>query len=106
MFWMRYSVQPDGSLTDGKRFGDAGAYAHHGAPDGMKVDRQGNIYSAGPGGVWIFSPQLKHIGTIVFDGAVGNLAWGGDDHRTLYIAAGPSLFSIQLRVPGTYPRVH
>ncbi len=94
MYWMRYTVKPDGSLTDGERFGDAGTYAHKGAPDGMKVDQQGNIYSAGPGGVWIFSPELKHLGTIEM-GPVGNLAWGGDDYRTLYITAGPNIFQHQ-----------
>jgi gluconolactonase len=104
MYWMRYTVQPDGSLKDGKRFGDAGVYAHRGAPDGMKVDREGNIYSAGPGGVWIFSPELKHIGTIAV-GTVGNVAWGGNDDKTLYIAAGPKIFSIQLLVAGVAPGV-
>lgn len=105
MYWMRYTVKPDGSLTDGERFGDAGTYAHKGAPDGMKVDQQGNIYSAGPGGVWIFSPELKHLGTIEM-GPVGNLAWGGDDYRTLYITAGPNIFSIRLKVPGVHPHIH
>ncbi len=104
MYWMRYAVQPGGSLTDGKRFGDAGVYAHQGAPDGMKVDREGNIYSAGPGGVWIFSPQLKHIGTIEV-GTVGNLAWGGADDKTLYIAAGPNIYSIRTLVAGIVPSV-
>ncbi len=103
MFWMRYTVQPDGALTDGKRFGDAGIYAHKGAPDGMKVDQLGDIYSAGPGGVWIFSPELKHLGTIEL-GPVGNLAWGGADYKTLYIAAGPDIYSIHLTVPGLHPQ--
>jgi gluconolactonase len=104
MYWMRYLVRADGALTDGTRFADAGVYAHQGAPDGMKVDQEGNIYSAGPQGIWIFSPQLKHLGTIHL-GVVGNLAWGGDDFKTLYVAAGPNLFSIRLKVPGVRPRV-
>lgn len=103
MFWMRYAVQPDGSLSEGKRFGNAGIYAHKGAPDGMKVDELGNIYSAGPGGVWIFSPSLKHIGTIEL-GPVGNVAWGGDDYKTLFIAAGPDIYSIRLNVAGVHPQ--
>ena len=105
MFWMRHTVRPDGSVTDGKRFGDAGVYAHKGAPDGMKVDQRGNIYSAGPGGVWIFSPDLKHLGTIE-TGTLGNVAWGGDDYKTLYIAGGSAVYSIRLTVPGVHPGVH
>jgi len=104
MFWVRYKVKPDGSLIIGKRFGDAGIYAHQGAPDGMKVDQHGNIYSAGPGGVWIFSPGLKHLGTIKL-GIVGNLAWGDLDHKTLYITAGPNIYSIRLEVPGAGYRI-
>ncbi len=106
MLWMRYTVKADGTLTDAKVFFDAGTYAHHGAPDGMKVDQQGNIYSAGPGGVWIFSPEGKHLGTIAIPEAVGNLAWGGADHKTLYIAASTSLYRISLKVPGVYPHIH
>jgi gluconolactonase len=55
--WMRYRVQPDGSLTEAKLLYDATSDPRPGSPDGMKIDEQGNIYSAGPGGVWIFSPE-------------------------------------------------
>jgi gluconolactonase len=103
MYWMRYTVKPDGSLTDGKRFGDAGIYAHKGAPDGMKVDERGNLYSAGPGGIWIFSADGKHLGTIDI-GVVGNLAWGGPDYKTLFVMAGPAIYSIRLQVPGVHLR--
>jgi gluconolactonase len=100
MFWMRYTVNPDGSLTDPKLLFDAGPYAHRGSPDGMKVDQRGNIYSAGPGGVWILSPEGKHLGTIHLSVQVGNLAFGGPDRRTLYLAASSCLYSIELKVPG------
>jgi gluconolactonase len=103
MIWMRYTVQRDGTLTDAKLFFDAGAYAHHGAPDGMKVDQEGNVYSAGPGGVWIFSPDGKHLGTIAMPEPVGNLAWGAPDHKTLYIAASTSIYRISLKIPGVVP---
>lgn len=105
MLWMRYTVNPDGSLTEPKLLFDAGPYAHHGAPDGMKVDQLGNIYSAGPGGVWIFSPEGKHLGTIKFPDPVGNLAFGGANHKTLYITASSGVYSIQLKVPGVYPHI-
>jgi gluconolactonase len=102
-FWMRYSVKADGTLTDGKVFFDAGSDPRPGSPDGMKVDQQGNLYSAGPGGVWIFSSAGKHLGTIDFRENVGNVAWGGTDHRTLYIAAASSIYRITLKIPGISP---
>ena len=85
MLWMRYTVRSDGALTHPKVLCKAGVYAHHGAPDGLKVDQKGNIYSAGPGGVWILSPEGKHLGTIDLPEPVGNVAWGGEDHESLYI---------------------
>ena len=66
--WMRYRVQADGTLTDGKVFFDATSDSRPGAPDGMKVDHLGNVYSTGPGGIWIFSPEGKHLGTILTPG--------------------------------------
>lgn len=101
--WMRYNVQPDGSLAHGTLLYDATADRAPGGPDGMKVDKEGNIYSAGPGGVWIFSAQGKHLGTIKVPETVGNLAWGGPDGKTLYIAASTSIYSIELNVGGVKP---
>ncbi len=105
-FWMRYTVKADGTLTDGKLLLDATADTRPGAPDGMKVDQKGNIYSAAPGGVYIISPDGKHLGTIDVPERVGNVAWGGADHKTLYITASSSVYRITLKVPGTYPHVH
>ncbi|HEV2500587.1 MAG TPA: SMP-30/gluconolactonase/LRE family protein [Terriglobia bacterium] len=101
--WMRYRVKPDGTLTDGTIFYDATSDHSVGAPDGMKVDVKGNIYSAGPGGVWIFSPQGKHLGTIHPPERVGNVAWGGADGKTLYICASTSIYSIRVNIPGVRP---
>ncbi|MGO4885955.1 MAG: SMP-30/gluconolactonase/LRE family protein [Bryobacteraceae bacterium] len=98
--WMRYNVAADGSLTGGKLLYDATADPAPGAPDGMKVDQQGNLYSAGPGGVWIFSADGKHLGTILVPERVGNLAWGGPLGKTLYITASTSVYAIDLNVAG------
>ncbi len=101
--WIRYPVRADGSLGPGTIFCDATSDHHPGDPDGMKVDTRGNIYSAGPGGVWIFSRQGRHLGTIRIPERMGNLAWGGPDYRTLYIAADTSIYSIRLNIPGEKP---
>ena len=104
--WMRYTVKADGTITDGKLVFDASSDPRPGSPDGMKVDRNGNLYSAGPGGVWIFSPAGKHLGTIDISEKVGNLAWGDADHKTLYITASSSVYRISLKIPGIYPSIH
>jgi gluconolactonase len=99
-YWMRYTVQADGGLTDGQVFWDATADPRIGAPDGMKVDRQGNIYSAGPGGVWIFSPEGKHLGTLDIPERVGNVAFGGADGKTLFVAASSSIYRVPVKIAG------
>ncbi|HTZ69570.1 MAG TPA: SMP-30/gluconolactonase/LRE family protein, partial [Acetobacteraceae bacterium] len=101
--WMRYTVEPDGTVTNGTLLYDATSETAAGAPDGMKVDRDGNIYSAGPGGVWILSPAGKHLGTIVVPERVGNLAWGGRSGKTLYITASTSVYAMEVTVGGVKP---
>jgi len=101
--WMRYDVQKDGSVTNGKVFYDATSDKADGLPDGMKLDQKGNIYSAAPGGVYISSPEGKHLGTIKMPEKTANLNWGGPDARTLYITASTSLYRIRLEIPGVRP---
>ena len=98
--WMRYRVKDDGTLTDAKVFYDATADKRPGAPDGMKVDRKGNVYSSGPGGIWIFTPEGKPLGTILMPENASNVAWGGTDRKTLYITASSSVYRVTLKVPG------
>jgi gluconolactonase len=98
--WMRYTVKPDGTVTDAKLLYDATADDRPGAPDGMKVDVEGNIYSAGPGGIWIFSPEGKPLGTILVPGRTSNVAWAGPDHKTLYITGSDGIFRVHLKIAG------
>jgi gluconolactonase len=98
--WMRYSVKKDGTLTDAKVFYDATSDPRPGGPDGMKVDRKGNVYSTGPGGVWIFSPDGKPLGVILTPERAANVNWGGADRKTLYITASGSIYRVTLKVPG------
>src|ERR1700730_10841823 len=97
---MRYRGQPDGSVSGGTLFLDASTDPAEGGPDGLRVDEKGNIYGSGPGGVWIISPEGKHIGTIKVPERVSNVAWGDKDGKTLYITASTSLFRIRLKASG------
>lgn len=101
--WMRYAVNADGSVADGKIFCDTSGDKAPGGPDGIKLDRAGNIYGSGPGGVWIISPEGKHLGTIKLPERMANCAWGDADGRTLYITASTSLYRIRLKMGGVRP---
>lgn len=101
--WMRFEVQPDGSLANGKVFVEATSSPEEGVPDGMKVDKKGNIYAAGPGGLWLMSPQGKHIGTIVLPSAPSNCNWGDKDGKTLYITTGIGVYRVRLSIEGVRP---
>src|SRR5712691_1455304 len=98
--WMRYRVQPDGSVTDGSVFLDPSSDPAKGVPDGLRLDKNGNIYSSGPGGVWIISPEGKHLGTVKVPEVVSNVAWGDADGKTLYITGSTSVYRIKLSVQG------
>ena len=99
---MAYEMQEDGTLANGRVFFDVNSETSEGAADGMKVDVAGNIFATGPGGVWIFDPTGKHLGTIQPDEVPANVAWG-DDGRTLYMTARTGLYRIALTTQGVIP---
>ncbi len=74
-------------------------------PDGMKVDVKGNLWSTGPGGVWVFDPHGKHLGTITLIEHPANLAWGDADFSTLYLCGRASMYKIKTKVKGFVPYV-
>lgn len=94
-----FDVEPDGSLANGRIFATLKT-GENGAPDGMKVDSLGNLWSTGPGGVWIFDKTGKHLGTIKLPEVPANCAWGEDDCKTLYITACTSIYKVQTEVKG------
>ncbi|HET7214564.1 MAG TPA: SMP-30/gluconolactonase/LRE family protein [Terriglobia bacterium] len=103
MVWMRYDVKPNGMVAIGKVFCKADSSEGIGTPDGIKVDEKGNLYGAGPGGLWIISPEGKHIGGLKLPERAANCAWGGPDGKTLYITASSSVYRIELSIPGVRP---
>jgi gluconolactonase len=101
--WMRFEVKPDGTLANGKVFYDVTKETADGLPDGLKIDRRGNVFATGPGGIWIISPEGKHLGTIQPVEPPANCAWGDQDGKTLYMTARSGLYRIKLAVGGTRP---
>ena len=102
---MRYEVQPDGTLKNGKLFFDFTSAAGEDGLDGIKVDQKGNLYVSAPGGLWVISPEGKHLGTIVTPRHVHNMAWGDADGKTLYLCARSGLYRIRLNIAGVRPVV-
>ena len=98
--WLRYNVRADGSVDNGALFLDTSGAQGVGGPDGIRVDKQGNLYGSGPGGVWIISSEGKHLGTIRVPERVSNVAWGDADGKTLYITASTSVYRIKLNLEG------
>lgn len=99
--WMAYDLKDDGTVANGRVFANVTSMVpgNKGLPDGMKVDSKGNLWATGPGGILIFNPQGKHLGTIRTGQATGNCAWG-DDGSTLYIMADMWLCRIRTKVKG------
>ncbi len=98
-----FDVKSDGTLENGRIFAELKDSSKNGVPDGMKVDQKGNVYSTGPGGVWVFSPSGNLLGKIELPETSTNLAWGNGDYKTLYITAGNSLYRIRLKIRGVQP---
>jgi len=96
-----FEVRDDGTFGGGAVWAELkSASAEAGVPDGMKVDREGHVFCTGPGGVWVFDTNGRRLGRIVMPEVTANLAWAGDDWRTLYLTASTSLYRLQLGVPG------
>jgi gluconolactonase len=70
-----------------------------GRPDGLKLDVSGNLFSVGPGGVWVFSSESDLIGRIYLDDKTSNLAWG-DDGKSLFIACSSKIFRLRCKTSG------
>lgn len=95
--WMAYDALPDGSVSNGRVFFDATPWVEErqGLPDGLKVDRRGNLFATGPGGVLVFSSEGQHLGTIVTTQPTANCALG-EAGRSLYMTADNYLLRIRL----------
>lgn len=95
--WMVYDVTNDGLLQNGKVFFNVTALTKtkKGLPDGMRVHRNGWLFATGPGGILVFSPEGKHLGTIETGEATANCAFNSD-YSVLYITADDYLLRLKL----------
>lgn len=100
---MRYDVNKNGSLSNGREFFNMNLTDDEEALDGLKVDTAGNLYSSAPGGVWVISPAGKYLGKIICPERPANMAWGDADGRTLYMTAHTGLYRIRMDMAGYRP---
>jgi len=99
--WMVYEVKPDGNIANGKVLFNATPWTKtkKGVPDGMKVDKDGNLFAAGPGGIYVIAPDGTHLGSIETGVPTGNLAWG-EDGSTLFITSNRTVYRLKLTTKG------
>ena len=98
-----YDVVAGGALANGRIFAEEPGGKGDGVPDGMRVDRNGNIYVTGPKGIWVWDAQGHHLGTIVVPEQPANLTWGDADYQTLYITATKSVYKLRTKTRGFVP---
>jgi gluconolactonase len=101
---MAYDLALDGTISNGRVFFDtrplAADQTRKGLPDGLRVDKLGNVFTTGPGGVLVVSPEGKHLGSILTGQATANCAFGGDDGSTLYMTAHMILCRVKTSTKG------
>jgi len=96
-----FAVRPDGGVTGGRVLLDM-ASDDPGVPDGLKIDRQGNVFCTGPGGIWVCRADGARLGRIVLPELPANLAWG-EDGSALFVTARTSVYRIPTRTSGALP---
>lgn len=92
-----------GTIGRGRIFGVEPSKVEKEVPDGMKVDTAGNLYVVGPRGIWVWSSQGQHVGTIVLPEQPANLTWGGAGYHTLFMTAETSVYRVRTRATGYVP---
>jgi gluconolactonase len=95
-----FDVAADGTLSNGRMFFEniGSGVIEEGIPDGMKIDERGNVWVTGPRGVWVISPEGEHLGVVEVPENTGNMTWGDEDWKSLYIPSSTSLYRIRTKV--------
>ena len=94
-----FEVLGDGTLGNGRIWAELSGEGP-GAPDGMKIDSEENLYCCGPGGIHVFDRSANCLGVVKVPSGPANFTWGDDDLRSLFITATSMLYRIRVRVPG------
>jgi gluconolactonase len=99
--WLAYELRSDGTLGASRVLADASEWmkTRPGGPDGIDVDAAGNLFTAGPGGIYVFAPDGAHLGTLLTGSATSNCAFGGDG-GDLYVTAGAAVLRVRLATRG------
>ena len=100
---LAFRARADGSFSRIGVFATMDTAYGPGAPDGMKVDTAGNVYVTGPGGIWALAPDGSPLVLLQCPEFVGNLCFGGDDGRTLFLTASTSVYALNVHIPGVLP---
>jgi gluconolactonase len=102
--WTKYihaiEVDAGGTMVRRRIFADMSSDGTNGVPDGMKVDAAGRVFCTGTGGVWVFAPDGTKIGIIETPEVCANIAFGGQDLRTLLLTASTSVYTLRVKTPG------
>ena len=98
-----YDVSSSGKLINSRRvcempYGPAGEL--DGVPDGLKLDADGNIYSTGSGGIWVWDADENLLGVVELPELPANLGWGDSDNRTMFVTARTSVYRLRTTAPG------
>jgi gluconolactonase len=72
------------------------AKSDKGLPDGLRIDKKGNVFASGPGGIWIFNSEGKVLGKIRIPEATANCELADDD-KTLYVTSDMYLLRVKLK---------
>jgi gluconolactonase len=96
-----YEVGADMALQNGRVFGKE--EGRGGVPDGMRVDKKGNVYCTGPGGVWVWDSDGTHLGTVMLPESTANFNWGDADYRTIYFSSRTSVYRLRTKAQGFVP---
>ena len=94
-----FDVNGEGLLENGRVWAEVTG-GRDGAPDGMKIDSQGNLYVTGPGGIHVFDPAAACLGVIKIPQGCANFCWGDDDLKSLFVTASTSLYRVRVQIAG------
>jgi len=95
-----FDTNNDWEFSGGQIWVELWDEAFVGRPDGMKIDIHGNMFSTGPGGIWVFDGNANLLGRIFLPDKTSNLAWGDTDRKSLFITSSSTIYKIRCKTSG------